>query len=148
MEGVMSGLTDWQGWLILGLVLGIAEIVMPGIFLIWVAMAAAITGVATLLLPLSVPLQVTVFAVLCVAATYIGKRMYALHPGDSQDPLLNDRTARLIGEIVSVSEAIDSGKGRVKVGDSEWTCKGGDAPVGAKVRVTGAQGSVLLVEPV
>ena len=64
----------------------------------------------------------------------------------SQDPLLNDRTARLVGEIVTVVEPIDNGRGRVKVGDSVWPCRGPDAPVGSQVRVVGAEASVLKVE--
>ncbi|KEY97856.1 membrane protein, partial [Sphingomonas sp. BHC-A] len=69
------------------------------------------------------------------------------NPVDSQDPLLNDRAARLVGEVVTVVEPIDNGRGRVKVGDGVWSCRGPDAPVGARVRVTGAEGSVLTVEP-
>ncbi|MFN5643675.1 MAG: NfeD family protein, partial [Sphingomonadales bacterium] len=61
-------------------------------------------------------------------------------------PKLNDRGARLAGEIVTVVQAIEHGRGRVRVGDSEWNARGDDAPVGAHVRVTGAEGAVLLVE--
>ncbi|MEO8722598.1 MAG: NfeD family protein [Sphingobium sp.] len=148
MDALLAGdLLDWQGWLVLGLVLGVAEILVPGIFLIWVATAAAITGVITYFLPIPLPLQVAIFAALCVAATYAGRRWYANNPVASQDPKLNDRTARLIGQLVTVSEAVQGGQGRVKVGDSAWLCKGPDAPVGAHVRVVGADGSVLIVEP-
>jgi inner membrane protein len=45
-----------------------------------------------------------------------------------------------------VVEAIADGHGRVKVGDSVWNARGTDASVGARVRVTGADGAVLLVE--
>lgn len=147
MDGILANITDWQGWMILGLALGVAEIIMPGIFLIWVAMAAALTGVVTLLLPLSLPIQVALFALLCIVATYTGRRIYKADPGETQDPLLNDRTARLIGEVVTVSEAISAGRGRVKVGDSEWLCKGPDSPAGAQVRIVSAKGSTLIVEP-
>jgi inner membrane protein len=146
MDGAFVHLEAYQGWLILGLALGIAEIVMPGIFLIWVALAAAITGVLTFILPIGLSVQIVIFAVLCVVSTYIGRRMYAADPGETQDPLLNDRTARLIGEIVTVSGSIEAGRGRVKVGDSEWPCKGPDMAIGARAKVIGADGSVLLVE--
>jgi hypothetical protein len=49
---------------------------------------------------------------------------------------------------VLVVAAIDNGEGRVKVGDSVWSCRGPDAPEGARVRITGADGSCLRVEPV
>lgn len=149
MDALLAGeLLSWQGWMVLGLVLGIAEILIPGIFLIWVACAAALTGVIAFLLPVPLAVQVAIFAGLCVVATYAGRRWYTDNPVPSQDPSLNDRTARLIGQTVIVTEAISAGQGRVKVGDGVWLCRGADAPVSSHVRIIGAEGSVLLVEPI
>jgi len=61
--------------------------------------------------------------------------------------LLNDRIARHVGETVEVVTAIRDGNGRVKLGDSVWIAKGPDADVGSRVRVTGADGTCLVVEP-
>jgi membrane protein implicated in regulation of membrane protease activity len=61
--------------------------------------------------------------------------------------MLNDRTARLIGERVSVVTAIENGEGRVKVGDGIWAARGPDAPAGTPMRVIGAEGACLRVEP-
>ncbi|WP_340264499.1 NfeD family protein [Sphingobium mellinum] len=139
-------LDDHWGWLVFAALLGIGEVMMPGIFLIWVALAAAVTGLVALLLPISVPVQLLVFAFLCLVSVWGGRRWYSANPVASQDPLLNDRTARLIGEVVTVVEPIDNGRGRVKVGDSVWSCHGPDAPAGTRVRVVGAEASVLKVE--
>ena len=139
-------LDDHWGWLVLAALLGVGEVLMPGVFLIWVALAAAVTGLIALLLPVSVPVQLLIFALLCLLSVWGGRRWYAANPVDSQDPLLNDRTARLIGEVVLVVEPIEAGRGRVKVGDSVWSCRGPDAPAGSRVRVTGAEASVLQVE--
>jgi len=137
---------EWW-WLIGAAVLGIAELLMPGIFLIWLAAAAAVTGFAALLgIPL--PFQFGLFALFSIAAVYLGRRWYAAHPVPSSDPLLNDRTARLVGETVIVVSAIEHGQGRVRVGDGVWNARGPDAPQGSLVRVTGAQGACLIVEPV
>ena len=62
-------------------------------------------------------------------------------------PLLNDRGARLIGKSVVVIEAIDEHCGRVRVGDSEWSARGGPGSAGERVRITGVEGNCLLVEP-
>ena len=134
-------------WLAAAVLLGIGEIITPGVFLIWVAMAAAITGVIAMMTGITLPIQFLIFALLCLAAVWAGRRWYADNPVASQDPLLNNRTARLIGEVVIVTEAIRHGKGRVRVGDSIWDCSGEDTDAGAAVRITGAQGSLLLVEP-
>jgi hypothetical protein len=52
----------------------------------------------------------------------------------------------MTGEIVTVVEPITNGHGRVKVGDSVWNARGMDAAIGTAVRVTGSDGSILLVE--
>ncbi len=135
-------------WLLVGVLLGAAEILVPGFFLIWFAVAAILTGMLAFLLPIPVVLQIGLFAVLAVGAVYAGRRWLASNPIISSDPKLNDRGARMAGEIVTVVEAIEHGTGRVKVGDSVWSAKGEDAGVGAKVRITGAHGSVLMVEAV
>ena len=140
-------LDDHWGWLVFAALLGVGEVLLPGVFLIWVALAAAVTGLIALALPVSVPAQLLIFALLCLLSVWGGRRWYAANPVSSQDPLLNDRTARLIGEVVLVVEAIEAGRGRVKVGDSVWSCRGPDAPAGSHVRVIGADASVLQVEP-
>lgn len=146
-------MTEWLGnftghwfWLSLGVVLAAAEIVAPGFFLIWLAVAAIITGLLAWVVPIPAALQVGLFAVIAVAAVYAGRRWFKMNPIESDDPNLNDRGARLIGELVTVVEAIDGGQGRVKVGDSVWSARGPDTPVGSRVRVTGSNGSMLSVE--
>lgn len=146
MTDWLAMLDDHWGWLVFAALLGVAEVLIPGVFLIWVALAAAVTGLVALAFPISVPLQLLLFAGLCLVSVWGGRRWYTANPVDSQDPLLNDRTARLVGEIVTVVEPIDNGHGRVKVGDSVWSCRGPDAPVGARVRVIGAEASELKVE--
>ncbi|MGE4324208.1 MAG: NfeD family protein [Sphingobium sp.] len=148
-------MTDWLAlledhwwWLVFAALLGIGEIVIPGVFLIWIAVAAALTGLAALTLPLGIPEQILVFALLCIAAVWGGRRWYAANPVASQDPMLNDRTARLVGETVTVVETITGGEGRVKVGDSVWTAHGPDAAVGERVRIRAAEGTILQVERV
>ena len=134
-------------WLIVGALLGIAEILIPGFFLIWLSVAAIITGIVGFLLPISMAAQMALFAVLAIAAVYSGRRWFAMNPIESSDPNLNDRGARLIGESVVVVEAIIGGRGRVKVGDGVWIAKGADAAVGARVRITGSDGATLNVDP-
>ncbi|MGB5076023.1 MAG: NfeD family protein [Sphingorhabdus sp.] len=137
--------THWF-WLSLGLALGIAEMLAPGFFLIWLGMAALIVGLLDWFLPISVPFQVALFATLSVLTVFAGKKFLKDNPIETDDPKLNDRGARMAGEIVTVVEAIQDGNGRVKVGDSVWSARGTDAAVGSRVRVMGSDGAVLLVE--
>lgn len=135
-------------WLIAGVALAITELLVPGVYLVFFAIAAAITGAIALLFPeLSVGGQLIGFAAWSLATVLIGRRWYRDFPVATSDPLLNDRVARLVGDTVTVVAAIENGRGRVRVGDSEWLAQGPDQPVGARVRITGGSGSTLLVEP-
>jgi inner membrane protein len=133
-------------WLLAAALLGILEIFVPGIFLVWMAAAAAVTGIIVWATDIALPFQLGTFALLAIAAVYSGRSHYDRNPVDSDDPKLNDRTARLIGQTVEVVKAIEHGEGRVRVGDSVWSARGPDAPEGSRVKVTGAQGNCLTVE--
>lgn len=133
-------------WLAIGLLLAAAEMAVPGVFMIWLAAAALITGFLTWFLPIGLPLQIVIFAALAIVSVFTGKRYLRSNPIEALDPKMNDRGARLVGETVVVTHAIDGGNGRVKQGDSEWLAKGPDAEPGTKMRVAGNDGVVLLVE--
>jgi len=49
---------------------------------------------------------------------------------------------------VTVVVAVDDHNGRVRVGDSEWSARGGPAEAGERVRITGVDGNCLNVEAV
>ena len=133
-------------WFAIGLLLAAAEMAIPGVFLIWMAGAALITGAVTWLVPIGLPLQIVIFAVLAIVAVFSGRRYLRAHPVEAADPKMNDRGARAVGETVVVTHAIDGGNGRVRLGDSEWLAKGPDAEPGSRMRVAGHDGAVLIVE--
>jgi membrane protein implicated in regulation of membrane protease activity len=112
----------------------------------WLGLAALIVGGLDYFLPITVAYQVAMFAILSVLTVFAGKKFLQKNPIETEDAKLNDRGARLTGEIVTVVEAITNGHGRVKVGDSVWSARGVDAAIGSRVRVIGADGAVLLVE--
>ena len=136
-------------WLIAAVVLGIAELLIPGVFLIFLAIAATVVGAATLALPdLPLVAQLGAFGAWSIVTVLIGRRWYSDYPVETRDPLLNDRAARMIGETVVVAEAIVAGRGRVRVGDGEWPATGADAAVGVQMRVVRVEAGVVVVEPV
>ena len=143
----LNSLEPHYTWLAIGLVLAAAEMAIPGVFLIWMAGAALITGFVVWLVPIGVPLQVVLFAVLAIIAVFSGRRYVRENPIHAADPLMNRRADRVVGATVTVTQAIDGGTGKVKLGDSEWLAKGADAQPGTKLRVTGHDGVVLMVEP-
>jgi len=149
----MDWLNDWLGanahwaWLTLGLVLAGLEMLVPGVYLIWLAAAAIVIGVLTAAFDLSLPMQVIDFVFLSLILAFSARRMLRERPIESADPLLNRRGARLVGETATVVQAIEHGSGRVRLGDSEWIARGPDIAAGERVRISGSEGAVLLVEP-
>lgn len=148
MNGWLDGVDPHWFWLSIGLGLGVLEMLLPGFFLIWLAGAAIITGMVVWILPLPFVGQVALFAVLAIAAVFWARRYLRDNPIESSDPLLNQRSARYIGEVVTLVTAIEDGRGRARIGDGEWPVRGPDAAIGTKVKVVSADGGVLVVEMV
>ncbi|WP_338466971.1 NfeD family protein [Novosphingobium sp. ZN18A2] len=146
LDSFVATVTSHWGWLALGVGLAIAEMLAPGYFLIWIAAAAFLTGIIAAQLPVGLAAQVVIFVVLAALVLFGARSWLADNPIESADPNMNDRGARLIGETVIVTHAIDGGSGRVKQGDSEWIARGPDAEPGTRMRVSGHDGAILLVE--
>jgi inner membrane protein len=144
---------DWStiephwAWIAAGLILCGLEMVVPGVFLLWLGLAALATGAVTLLTDMGIIAQMLTFGILAFVAVYIGKRQYADKPIASDDPLLNDRLSRLVGQSVQVETALVGGRGRVRVGDSVWPAEGPDMPAGADAVVTASRAGALVIEP-
>lgn len=133
-------------WAIGGVLLLIAEIIAPGFFLVFIGAAAIATGLFTVLFDLGLAAQLGLFAVYSLVFVLVFKRWYGEPDGIAADPLLNDRAARLVGRRVEAVSDVDKHQGRVRVGDSEWSARGGPAAVGELVRVVGVEGNCLMVE--
>ncbi len=138
-------LGGWAWW-VLGLVLLGVEILAPGFFFLWFGIAAILIGISALLIDWPWQLQVLGFVVLSVVTAIIGRRFAGNADGETADPQLNLRASRLEGQIFLLTEPIVEGRGRVRIGDSVWQVRGPDAPAGARVVVTGADGTVLEVK--
>ena len=134
-------------WAIGGVVLLIAELIAPGFFLLFIGAAAIATGLFTLLFDLGLAPQLVLFALYSALAVMLGKRFYAQPDTSHQQIGLNDPGKRMIGRSVLVVQAVDEHGGRVRVGDGEWSARGGPAAAGERVVVTGVEGNCLMVEP-
>ena len=147
MMDTLGGVEMHWVWLTLGLVLAGLEIFVPGIYLIWLAVAAIITGVLTLAVEVPLPMQVVNFVFLALILAFSAKRFLRERPIESSDPMMNRRGARMVGQTAVVTAAIENGSGRIKVGDGEWIACGPDVAAGQRVRIVGNDGASLLVEP-
>jgi membrane protein implicated in regulation of membrane protease activity len=144
----LDGIEAHWVWITLGLLLCGVEMLVPGIYLVWLGVAAMATGAIIFINEPPLAVQVIIFVSLSLIFAYSSKRWLRDQSNESTDPLLNRRGARLAGETALVTQAIVHGAGRVKLGDSEWIAHGPDMAVGERVRVYGSEGAILLVEAV
>lgn len=146
----IADLGPWS-WIVLGAALLALEIVVPGFFLLWIGVAAILTGVLSLQLWEAAfwgwQIQVLVFLALSIATVLIGRRIFARSNGDDTDqPLLNQRDRQLIGRTAVLEQDIRNGQGRIRLGDTTWRVTGPDLPAGTRVRVIDASGVELRIE--
>lgn len=139
-----SSLGAWN-WLIVAAVFLGLELAAPGIFLIWFGIAAAIVGGIALTNDISWQWQFITFAILSITSAMAARSYMRRNPTDSDRPLLNQRAQQYVGRLYTLAEPIVGGRGKVRIGDTLWQVEGPDAPVGAQVKVVGADGTVLKV---
>ncbi|MBB3763827.1 NfeD family protein [Sphingomicrobium lutaoense] len=133
-------------WLIFGLLLLAAELIAPGVFLVFIGAAAVATGIFTWLFDLGLTFQLALFALYTALAVYIGKRIYAQPGVDESDGTLNEWAMRLVGRKVTAVGDFSHGEGRVRLGDSEWNAHGEvEAKAGEPLEVIGVDGTRLVV---
>lgn len=135
------------GWVILGLVLIGGEVLAPGIFLLWLGLAALLTGAVVGLVDLGWQAAALVFAGLSLVAVFTG-RLLTRRKDEEPDAAtgLNDRGRRLIGRVFRLEATITGGEGRIRVDDSSWRVTGPELLAGSEVRVVRVDGATLVVE--
>lgn len=144
----LERVAPWHWW-VLGALLLILEVAAPGVFFVWIALAAFALGLAVFVLPLPVAVQLLLFAVFCVASVVLGRRYVGrLGLGGEGGDSLNTGSSRLVGRTVTVTAPIVNGVGRVRVGDSDWRARGPDTPAGTSVLIVAAEGTTLIVREV
>lgn len=131
-------------WIAIGLLLCAAEIFTPGVFLIFIGLAAIVTGLLLIVAPLSLTSSLLVFCAFSVATVFAGRRFYGANEAESDNPYLNRRAEAMIGKIFPLAEAIKGGEGAIRVSDTRWRVRGPDMPSGVRVRVTGVEDATVL----
>jgi hypothetical protein len=151
IERIVTELGPWTWW-VLGLVLLTAEIILPGVFLIWIGLAAIVVGSISLALwgddLWAWQVQILTFAVLSVVFAVAGRRIMSRYGSETDEPLLNQRGESLVGRTATLTEPISEGRGRIRIDDTLWVVGGPDLPVGTQVRIIESTGRELRVEPV
>jgi membrane protein implicated in regulation of membrane protease activity len=136
-------------WIIAGVALGAAEMLVPSFYLIWPGLAALAVGLTLLAVPsLGLAGQVTLFALLAVGLTLAGRRYLLDHlPQSGHRPALNQRGRRMIGRRGMARGRFTGGRGTVEIDGELWQARARGAVVSdSDVEVVDAEGMTLTVE--
>jgi membrane protein implicated in regulation of membrane protease activity len=145
---LFQSLTYWHWW-ILGVLLIILEVFSPGAFFLWLGISSGIVGLLLLAFPqMDWVYQVLLFATFSVVSIVAWQLFLRKHPTKTEQPRLNRRGEQYIDRQFTLEAPIINGQGKIRVDDTTWKVNGPDCTAGSRVRVTGVDGVVLLVEPV
>jgi inner membrane protein len=138
----------WFWWILVGILL-IAEMSVPGFFMLWLAVAAALTAIADHVFHFSWMGEVLCFAVFSFLSVMASWRfvMNGRHK-KSDSPHLNQKHNAFVGRTFALKTPIQNGSGKITVEDALWDVDGEDAEAGSRVKVVGVEGLRLRVERV
>jgi len=140
----------WWHWLVLGLILAVAEIATAGgFYIIFFGVGALVVGVlAAFGLAGPVWMQMLLFTIVSVASLMLFRdRLLKTFQPDPQAPPVD----ALVGEIAVAAEDVAAGAvGRVELRGTAWSARN-DAPAtvvrGARCRVVRVDGLTLHIVP-
>jgi membrane protein implicated in regulation of membrane protease activity len=132
-------------WFVAGGVLLVLEVLAPGVFMLWLGLAALLVGAISLVVDWPWQAQFVAFAVFAIAAIPAWRRLSRGMRTDQ--PFLNRRADAFVGRVFTLEKPIVDGTGTIGIDDTVWRVSGPDTPAGSKVKVTRVDGAALHVEP-
>jgi membrane protein implicated in regulation of membrane protease activity len=76
-------------------------------------------------------------------------RQYRARQRELDSPLASHRSGHShIGQVIVLEQGLHNGNGRIRLGNRDWPVRGPNLPAGARARVTGVDGTILLVDRV
>jgi len=139
----------WWAWVVIAGVLGLAEMHVPGSYLIWLGLGAALTSLVAVIFDISLANQIGCFAAASALACAGGYFVYRrLHRRPRTDSALNERSRAMVGVRGTVCEAFSNGGGKVRLGDGVWLANGPDLAEGTPIVVSAVHGTRLVVQAV
>ena len=144
---ILGVTVDYWHWWILGGLFLLLEAFVSGFFFVWLAVSAAVVGLAMLLYPeMDWRIQLVIFSVLSVGIIAVFRVFQRRHPARTDQPELNRRSRQYIGRSFTLGEPIVNGVGSLRVDDSTWRIVGDDMPAGETITVVDVDGVLLKVE--
>jgi len=135
-------------WIVIGLLLFVLEMLIPGFVLMWFGVGALLVGGLLFIFPeMTWQWQFFIFALFSLLSLTGWKYWSRNNPADDPESgVLNQRGRALIGRETILIEPIVNGVGRIQVDDTFWRVNGADMDTGKLVRIVEVEGATLKVE--
>ncbi|MCR6646412.1 MAG: NfeD family protein [Terricaulis sp.] len=147
MESILTllGQLGPQHWLVIGLVLLIAEMATGTTYLLWPAVAALATALISYFGFTNWMADIAIFAVLVIVLTYFGQPIVKRWRSEGGAKGLNERAVTLVGKRGVIAN-FSNGAGSAKVGDTMWRVVSDEVlEEGAEIEIVSVQGVTLNV---
>lgn len=144
---MIAGYGGWA-WIVAGLALLAIEIVAPGGIFVWFGIAGVLTGIASLQVDFGWSVQVLIFLALSFGSIFVWRAYRKARPDETDQPFLNQRAHRYLGQVHRLEHDVADGEGRIELDGTIWLIRAERESItaGSKVKIVGADGTVLLVE--
>ena len=129
-------------WMIAGVVIAGLEILVPGVFLLWIGLGAFAVGLILTLAPeLPLAWQMLIFAVAMLSSIGLGFAIQRRSKAEGA-PMLNQDLQAMIGRRYVALADFEAGRGRIRVADTSFAVVSDD-PIkqGELVEVTAIDGA-------
>ena len=141
----ITAMGSWL-WFVIAAVFLLLELTSPGVFMLWLGLAAILIGIISLAIVLSWQAQLITFAVLSIVCIPAYRHFARKVEKPVDRPFLNRRTEGYVGRVFTLEKPIVDGVGTIRIGDTVWRVHGPDLPAGCRVKVASADGAQLGVE--
>jgi membrane protein implicated in regulation of membrane protease activity len=140
---------EWWHWIVGGIALVLAELVIPSFFIVWFGLGALLTGLLALVFDLSVTAQLATWTLASLAMVGLWFRVFRQSFVKTRVGTADGEVIGEIGLLVSAVAPFERGKVRFQrpvLGSEEWVCLADTAlAAGERVKVVAVEGSFLKV---
>lgn len=137
----------WWHWIVIGLVLVGAEMMLPAFYLIWFGLGALVLGLVMTVIPLSMTVQLFAWTAASTGLVFFWFRY--LKPRTMTQTGQADAIVGEIGLLTRAVAPFERGEVRFQkpVGGAEsWACIADEAiAAGTRVRVTSVEGNIFKI---
>lgn len=140
---------EWWAWIVGGIVLVLAELVIPSFFIVWFGLGALLVGLLALAFELSLTAQLATWTVTSLAMVVLWFRVFKQSFHKTRIGTADGEVIGEVGLLVGAVAPFVQGKVRFQrpvLGSDEWVCRADtEIAAGERVRVLAIEGSFLKV---